>query len=672
MREFNTEMERMNREASTGFSAAGAGETINANINKRLQALDKERVAAEHLAEIYSGTAVLNVKYARDAARIADEQKALELLRIGVIKQRGEVEKKAAVDSDANFQKQKDAALQLEAVRVAGELATLKGVEKIRATWRQYYDDQVSKGVDASVAQASAQRQATAEIAKYLVEQKQKHKEVTDRIVEFWLRVKGAQIDSAKDAADQSIEQLDKITDAMVDDFKKEGEARSRPTKTSSRACTISARSKRRRRSRGRKRWATRSRRSCSTRTCAAMTRWRTCRSCSAQRRRPLEARAALNEQTNLKIVQENRQMVNTLGDQLVSIWDDIASGNIGKTILNLVKKLVAQIVAQFLLGFAGIRNAFAAGQQNGGGLLGGLLSKLFNFGGSSSSGGGFSLPGMGGLPGSGSGGGVLNMFGSGGFFSNLFGSGGGSSSGGGFAVGLGGPPIIGSGGGLIGSGVTPSIGGSGGGFSLASLGGLAGGALTLGFGLLLGNAIQGAFGPDPEALKIQAQYAQLAQQDASYNKPIRDLVAGYRGYSVDFASASAQLHSMGGQLAGEQLQKITAIEAERQRRRDIPFGLPQFLSGGEYRAPRAGGAGFAILHDQEVVMNPGASRRNRPLLDSLNAGGSAPSGGTTNIYQISAWDGDSVDRWLRAGGASQLESGRARMQREYRGKAGA
>jgi hypothetical protein len=149
MREFNTEMERMNREASTGFSATGAGQSINANINKRLEALEKERIAAEHLAEIYSGTAVLNIKYARDAARIADEQKALELLRIGVIKQRGEVEKKAAVDSDANFQKQKDAALQLEAVRVAGELATLKGVEKIRATWRQYYDDQVSKGVDA-------------------------------------------------------------------------------------------------------------------------------------------------------------------------------------------------------------------------------------------------------------------------------------------------------------------------------------------------------------------------------------------------------------------------------------------------------------------------------------------------------------------------------------------
>jgi hypothetical protein len=299
-----------------------------------------------------------------------------------VIKQRGEVEKKAAVDSDANFQKQKDAALQLEAVRVAGELATLKGVEKIRATWRQYYDDQVSKGVDAGVAQASAQRQATAEIAKYLVEQKQKHKEVTDRIVEFWLRVKGAQIDGAKDAADQSIEQLDKITDAMVADFKKEGEARIKANEDFIQGVhdlgkveteTEIARAE-----------------AVGDSVTAIMLSENMRRDDTLANLQKLlgadvdlsEARAQLNEQTNLKIVQENRQMVNTLGSDLEGIFDDIFSGNIAKRLLDIAKKFFFQLLAQFLLSFGQVRQMFAGGQQNGGGIFGGLLSMIFGGGG--------------------------------------------------------------------------------------------------------------------------------------------------------------------------------------------------------------------------------------------------------------------------------------------------
>jgi hypothetical protein len=112
-------------------------------------------------------------------------------------------------------------------------------------------------------------------------------------------------------------------------------------------------------------------------------------------------ARDALNAQTNAKIVQENRTMVNTLADQLVSIWDDIASGNIGKTILNLFKKLIAQMIAQWLLGIGVMRNAFAGGQQSGTGILGGLFGSLFGMGSGSSGGGGFNLGGLLGLGGS-------------------------------------------------------------------------------------------------------------------------------------------------------------------------------------------------------------------------------------------------------------------------------
>jgi hypothetical protein len=92
--------------------------------------------------------------------------------------------------------------------------------------------------------------------------------------------------------------------------------------------------------------------------------------------------RVAMQAQANVQIAKENRNMVNTLGSDLEGIFNDIFSGNIAKRLLDIAKKFFFQLLAQFLLSFGQVRQMFAGGQQNGGGIFGGLLSMIFGNGG--------------------------------------------------------------------------------------------------------------------------------------------------------------------------------------------------------------------------------------------------------------------------------------------------
>ncbi|MGH9581046.1 MAG: hypothetical protein ACRD2R_08635, partial [Terriglobales bacterium] len=106
------------------------------------------------------------------------------------------------------------------------------------------------------------------------------------------------------------------------------------------------------------------------------------------------QVRALLNQQANLKIltaerdrnremVEQFRQATEQMGDFFVSIWDDITSGNIGRRILQGFKRLIAQIVAQWLFGLGAIRRSASGGFQfgGGGGFLG-ILGTLLGLGG--------------------------------------------------------------------------------------------------------------------------------------------------------------------------------------------------------------------------------------------------------------------------------------------------
>jgi hypothetical protein len=235
------------------------------------------------------------------------------------------------------------------------------------------------------------------------------------------------------------------------------------------------------------------------------------------------DRKAAIENVTNAKIVDANRQMVQQLGSDLNSLADDLGSGNIAKRMLDNAKKLFFQIIAAWVLQmksaggkgnlFSGLLGSLifgpgsqAAGQVGGGG-IGSILGGLFGGSGNRSGGGGSqgsisSLPGVitnfsGGTGGSSLGGGSVLSGGFGGFggasgaggsaalggtitnnpnFGALFGGGGGAaSSSGGFSI----PGTFGT----ITSSATKAGGSVGFGASLAGLGASLGplAAMTLG-----------------------------------------------------------------------------------------------------------------------------------------------------------------------------------------------
>jgi hypothetical protein len=99
--------------------------------------------------------------------------------------------------------------------------------------------------------------------------------------------------------------------------------------------------------------------------------------------------RAAVWQETNAKLVDEHKKVVETMAGQLESLF----SGNIMQNILGLLKKFLFKMLAEWLTHFSALQNGF-----------GGLFSKLF--GGGRAEVGGFSLGNLLGLGGSGAGGG--------------------------------------------------------------------------------------------------------------------------------------------------------------------------------------------------------------------------------------------------------------------------
>jgi hypothetical protein len=440
--------------------------------------------------------------------------------------------------------------------------------------------------------------------------------------------------------------------------------------------------------------------------------------------------RVAAWVQANGQIADENRQMTRALADDLVSIWDDIANGNIGKTIMNLVKKLIAQIIAQFLLGFASVRNAFGGGQQNGTGLIGGFLQMLFG-GGGAGGGGGFgggttALGGAGGLfnvglgaPGIvGSGGGIVN---GGGFGGTLLSGGSGlgaSVQGGVSTVGganqsllgrvfgrffggnqLAASSIVGGGmmglsaiiGGLQGGGVVNSAiqGGLGGAMTGFGVSLLAGGPIgaAVGGAIFLASLLAGIFGGGGSRAQAMARgqfLPQISKTKDDYMAHVLEFQAALQQLAQIGANAQQQLGQFGKpglKAFGTTVQPaiddatraILMTERERKARRDIPLNEGQFHVGGLIGPngmpggpERANEVRIRALAG-EYVVNPQATARNLGLLEQINSGGS-PSGGGGNTYNLNFLDVGGLDDWLDAGGAEKLQEGLDRFDLRYSG----
>ena len=109
-------------------------------------------------------------------------------------------------------------------------------------------------------------------------------------------------------------------------------------------------------------------------------------------------ARRAVNQELNARLIDEHRRMAEQLGADLESAFDDMTSGNLGKRILNNMKKLFFQILAAWMQSVGAMQSGF--GQVIGGLLFGtsqgsgGFLTNLFG-GASARPGGSTSVPGV-------------------------------------------------------------------------------------------------------------------------------------------------------------------------------------------------------------------------------------------------------------------------------------
>jgi hypothetical protein len=492
----------------------------------------------------------------------------------------------------------------------------------------------------------------------------------------------------------------------------------------------------------------------------------------------------ALEQQANARIADENRRLVEQMGQDLNDVFD----GHIADRIKANAKKLFFQIIAQWFLatksggGLGAFGNLlgsliFGPGNQTGqvifGGGGGGGAPAGGTFGGGSMGGGGiFSLLGLGGAgaaaPGAGAGvgGGLLAPLGaaaSGGASSGVGGvisqlptlslparaaaSGIGGTLGGLAGLGIGaaaiGAPILGGklggglgtaggaisslvllaaagnpsaiallgalgptaltlagplAGGLVGFGVGekhgPIAGGIVGGVTGFATGALAS-ALLLTFNPLLAiiGGIVGALGGIFGGILGGSKRKRAANSfvEASILPQIKGIEDQFFDHQLDFATANQDLLDL-KKNAEDQLKKlqgegkdvfrnrvspaidkalsdIKGTEAERERRLGLQaiFGPPQFHSGGYVTNSRSFATGpgeiFAKLKVGEYVVNPGATARNRDALERMNNGLDA--GGEMHVH-VHAWDGESVDRWMRNGGARKIKQHLQRERLQY------
>lgn len=193
-------------------------------------------------------------------------------------------------------------------------------------------------------------------------------------------------------------------------------------------------------------------------------------------------------------------------------------------------------------------------------------------------------------------------------------------------------------------------------------------GAIGAGIGLLIGS-----FGNSKRARQRHELHEDLWRQ-------IAQIEDQYKFFGIDYGSARGTLEQMRqeyieqfAKLKGKRdfvdpfidraVERMNIIEAERQRRAAMVFGPAQFERGGlvgPLWLPlhfAGGGEVPAILHRGEFVMRESAVQRHgRAKLEAMNQGGAG--GGPTIIVNnnVSAWDGRSVSQYYNNGGLRTLQ----------------
>jgi hypothetical protein len=709
MREANKEAAEFNRRMLTGFGNLGVGAVLTEQTRAQIAAIDQRREALQKELETVKAADALpgaglvrQIVLRKELADLSAQGTKLEAVL-------HEQEERTAELLNQNAETRKAAEKASQEVENAGRTATLSGIDQIREKWRLYWNEQVARGVDLMTAQKSTQQQMNAEIAAYLEQRAQKEKAAAEKTSKMWERVE----QSRREAADRSLLHLKANFDEQIAAGEKTIERNNRMITGLQELGQIESETA-----------ALRAQVAGDSVTAIliqedfrAQKTIENLKTMGLGEQELAEARLRLNEQTNLRIVQEQRNAVNQMADQFVSLFDDITSGNIGRRLLNMFKRFIAQLLAQWILGMGQMRNAYAGG--GGGGLFGGLLSSLFGFGGGGGGGGGLFGGGVGGLvPGSAAasalglpgatgaaapagfggfstssiaGGGLLSAGGSTsglaslqagpmGLLTKIFGKGSVSLFGkslpagqlGGLGLSLGLSGILG---GLAGQGPVMSgiQGGLGGIFTGLALGGPLG-ALA-GAGIFVASLLAGIFGADQKKKDAIRAAKTMA---ADFGK----IVEAYKNYQLDYESARQQLSqsyvNAKGQLqqfgkgpaaAGVQRgldpvyfkaqKEIYEIEQERKGRRELGLSAPEFHRGGEVmerhrRRFHSGGEVPAVLKVGEHVIQEKHARRNRRLLERINAGEDV--GAVTVVVQ--ALDSADVERWLRRGGARKIREG--------------
>ena len=261
---------------------------------------------------------------------------------------------------------------------------------------------------------------------------------------------------------------------------------------------------------------------------------------------------------------------------------------------------------------------------------------------------------------------------------------------------------------GIVGAGLVATFG-SAVGSAGAALGSLLLG--PLGIGIIAATALIGLLFGVFGRKKKQKQRDEIERQAF---RAIEQVETSYKLHQTDYNSAIVQLEQIRQQTDQQMAQlkwpnrmhphinaaikRIGDLESERQRRMQIQGGGPMFAQGGFVGSPSyaggSGGQGFgplgiplglqssrvagwqraprfddggavqAIVHRGEFVVRKQAVRRaGRAAMERLNATGEMAGGGI-NIT-IVAWDGPSVDTYLRNGGAEKIVKEIRRAQRE-------
>jgi hypothetical protein len=235
--------------------------------------------------------------------------------------------------------------------------------------------------------------------------------------------------------------------------------------------------------------------------------------------------------------------------------------------------------------------------------------------------------------------------------------------------------------GGLIGFGVGQQYGpvaGSLSGFGSGALTGfLAGGPIGAIVGGIVGGLVglfSGLFGGGPSKKSLADNYI-----NQNILPGIQQDLFSFEGFASDYASTMSDLEKIkrdsysyikgqwGQGVADSEWNKlvvpaitkaenqINTDQIERNRRASLTFGPPQFADGGVFNAGIwPGGAGPAILHNDERVMTARANRmfgRQLAAIEDAAASGASFNSGSPVVVNISAWDGASVAKWLRSGG---------------------